>query len=247
MFRSHQQSASGRPPTLWSSALDRIASGADAPDEEEPPRRLFVQAIGNVRHSEDWSSISDPERHAGEDPAQAWNALTVGGVTFKNTIEPRDRAEWTACAGVGDPSPYGRTSCDWPDGTQPIKPEIVFEAGNRARNSDGSAVSDGMPSFSVVSTGRGGARDALVPFYATSAATALASRMSARIMSEHPGYWPETVRALMVHSARWTPSMLGEMATASGMIGRKALRRRFDTECPTFRGLLRPRRTTSLS
>ena len=228
----------GDRPTLWSAALDRIASGADATEGEQAPRRLFVQAIGNVQHADEWSSISDPSRHAGEDPAQAWNALTVGGVTFKDAIDPRDRAEWTVCAGVGDPSPYGRTSCDWPDSTQPVKPEIVFEAGNRARNFEGSAVSDGMPSLSAVSTGRGGSRDALVPFYATSAATALASRMAARITSKHPDYWPETVRALMVHSASWTSSMAGEMTAATRMTDRKALRRRFGYGVPDLQRAL---------
>ena len=31
--------------------------------------------------------------------------------------------------------------------------------------------------------------------------------MAARITSEYPGIWPETVRALLVHSARWTEKM----------------------------------------
>ena len=43
----------------------------------------------------------------------------------------------------------------------------------------------------------------------TSAACALASRMVAIIMSEYPSYWPETVRALMVHSSEWTDVMVG--------------------------------------
>ena len=43
----------------------------------------------------------------------------------------------------------------------------------------------------------------------TSAATALASRMAARLFARYPGIWPETVRALLVHFAEWTPEMLG--------------------------------------
>ena len=42
---------------------------------------------------------------------------------------------------------------------------------------------------------------------ATSAATALASRMAAQVMAAYPGLWPETVRGLIVHSAEWTPAM----------------------------------------
>lgn len=225
----------GRPgdrPTLWSSAIDALTAGADADENEEPPRRLFLQAIGNIAHASDWSKISDFSLHPGEDPAQAWNALTVGGVTFKDAIDAKDQSTWSACAGVGQASPYGRTSCGWPDGTLPVKPEVVFEAGNRATNRATNEVTDAMPSLSLVSTGKGGAGDALMPFYATSAATAQASRMATMIMAEHPTYWPETVRALMVHSARWTPSMLAEIDALSGVTARKALRRRFGYGVP---------------
>lgn len=222
----------GDRPSRWSAAIDGIVAGVDAAEGEEPPRRLFVQAIGNIGHNNDWSAIADSTLHSGEDPAQAWNALAVGGVTFKDAIGTRDRPEWSACAAVGELSPYGRTSCDWPDGTTPIKPEVVFEAGNRAINVLGDQVTDAMPSLSLVSTGKGGAGDALVPFHATSAATAQAARMAAQIMAEHPGYWPETVRALMVHSARWTPPMLAEIDVAGGKIARSALRRKFGYGMP---------------
>ncbi|MCB1471174.1 MAG: S8 family peptidase [Rhizobiaceae bacterium] len=222
----------GDRPSRWSAAIDGIAAGVDADDNEEPPRRLFVQAIGNVGHDNDWSAIEDPTLHPGEDPAQSWNALTVGGVTFKDEIETHERGEWLACAEVGEVSPYGRTTCDWPDGTTPIKPEIVFEAGNRAVNAFGDQVTDAMPSLSLVSTGKGGTGDAIVPFHATSAATAQAARMAARIMAERADYWPETVRALMVHSARWTPPMLSEIDAAGGKTGRSALRRKFGYGMP---------------
>ncbi|WP_157994761.1 S8 family peptidase [Paracoccus tegillarcae] len=222
----------GDRPTRWSAAIDDMAAGVDAGDEEEPPRRLFIQAVGNIGHNDTWATISEQTLHAGSNPAQAWNALTVGGVTFKDQIEVNQRATWSACAAVGDLSPYSRTSSDWPDGTTPIKPEIVFEAGNRATNARGDQVSDAMPSLSLVSTGKGGTRDALTAFCATSAATAQAARMAAQIMSNHPRYWPETVRALMVHSARWTPPMLAEVNAAGGKTARAALRRKFGYGMP---------------
>ena len=43
--------------------------------------------------------------------------------------------------------------------------------------------------------------------WATSAATAQASKLSAEIYCKYPNAWPETIRALMVHSARWTDKM----------------------------------------
>lgn len=224
----------GDRPSRWSAAIDEITAGVDAADDEEPPRRLFIQAVGNIGHNNKWSAIEDATLHPAEDPAQAWNALAVGGVTFKDNIEARDRREWSASAGIGELSPYSRTSSDWPDGTTPIKPEIVFEAGNRATNALGDQVTDGMPSLSLVSTGKGGAGNALVPFHATSAATAQAARMAARIMAEHPGCWPETVRALMVHSARWTPPMLAEFDAAGGKTPRSAFRRKFGYGMPNL-------------
>ena len=44
----------------------------------------------------------------------------------------------------------------------------------------------------------------------TSAAAALASRYAALIQAEYPDYWPETVRGLLIHSARWTQQMIEE-------------------------------------
>lgn len=217
----------GDRPTRWSAAIDEIAAGVDAVDGEEPPRRLFIQSMGNIGHDNDWSNIEDVTRHPGEDPAQAWNALTIGGLTYKNEIDGRDQGTWFPCADVGELSPYSRTSSDWPNSTTPIKPEIVFEAGNRAVTALEDQVSDAMPSLSLVSTGKGGRGDALVPFHATSAATAQAARMAAQISAEHPDFWPETVRALMVHSARWTNPMMAEVGNANGMTARSALRRKF--------------------
>jgi hypothetical protein len=43
---------------------------------------------------------------------------------------------------------------------------------------------------------------------ATSAASALASKMCVEIMNFYPELRPETIRALMLHSASWTPAML---------------------------------------
>jgi len=41
----------------------------------------------------------------------------------------------------------------------------------------------------------------------TSAATSLAARMAATLQAEYPEFWPETIRALLVHSAEWSPAM----------------------------------------
>ncbi len=41
----------------------------------------------------------------------------------------------------------------------------------------------------------------------TSAATSIAANLAAQIYAEYPNLWPETVRGLLIHSARWTPQM----------------------------------------
>jgi hypothetical protein len=46
-----------------------------------------------------------------------------------------------------------------------------------------------------------------VSFRETSAATALATRLAAMVLVMYPSFWPETVRALIVHSAEWTDAM----------------------------------------
>jgi hypothetical protein len=51
--------------------------------------------------------------------------------------------------------------------------------------------------------------------------------MAARLMAAHPEYWPETIRALMVHSAEWTPRMRAALDQAGGLRETAALLRRY--------------------
>jgi hypothetical protein len=51
---------------------------------------------------------------------------------------------------------------------------------------------------------------------ATSAASAQCARTAAQIMAAYPGLRPETIRALIVHSAEWTDSMRGMFLPANG-------------------------------
>jgi len=61
----------------------------------------------------------------------------------------------------------------------------------------------------LLSTSRGGVgRSPLTTFNDTSAATALASKFAAELYVTYPHLKPETIRALMIHSADWTPEML---------------------------------------
>jgi hypothetical protein len=48
--------------------------------------------------------------------------------------------------------------------------------------------------------------------------------MGAILQAEYPGLWPETVRALLIHSATWTPRMLQEFNTSTRSSRRQLMR-----------------------
>lgn len=63
------------------------------------------------------------------------------------------------------------------------------------------------------------------PFGDTSGATAHVANLAARIYAEYPDVWPETVRGLLVHSARWTQTMEEQFKSGAGKSAyRKLLR-----------------------
>ncbi|WP_115411603.1 S8 family peptidase [Nocardia farcinica] len=227
-------------PTLWSAAVDALAAGTDsirsgdqfqllsAPDPDSG--RLIIVAAGNVdRYTADYRTESDTS--AIEDPAQAWNALTVGAYT--NMVEtPQDPQYngWTPLAGAGELSPHSRTSVMFNQRKWPIKPDICFEGGN--------VLTDGVQSFetkhAVVSLRTTGTRNdlALTSANATSAATAQAARVAALAMDRYPDYWPETIRGLMTHSAEWTPAMDAEVKADPSKAARLQLLRRYGWGVP---------------
>jgi hypothetical protein len=73
---------------------------------------------------------------------------------------------------------------------------------------------------------------------ATSAATAQAARLAALAMVRYPDYWPETIRGLLVHGARWTPPMRSSISAAPGKSQRLALLRRYGWGVPTEASVL---------
>ncbi|MEA2600808.1 MAG: hypothetical protein QOF89_1800 [Acidobacteriota bacterium] len=171
------EDVSGERPTSWSAAVDQICAGGmpgDEPDKAgELPRRLFFVSAGNVPDASDPDDVSDPDEFPVEDPAQAWNAITVGGFTDKVDIVDEDGLDgWKAVAGVGDHSPYSRISTDWDHSRTPMKPEIVFEAGNRAISGSGHELLSGIDSLSLLTTARDFLDQPLATFWATSPATA---------------------------------------------------------------------------
>lgn len=231
------QDVSGERPTTWSSAIDQICSGSMIGDIGESgeygPRRLFIVSAGNIPDSTCPEDVANFYDFPIEDPAQSWNSLAVGGFTDKIDIHDQPGYEgWSVVAGAGDHSPYSRASVDWEHSRTPIKPEIVFEAGNKAISPDATQIISGVPALSILTTGKDVTQRPIEEFWATSSATAQAAGMAAAIMAEHPQMWPETVRALMIHSAQWTPVMREKFRKNKNKGQRIALARHFGYGVP---------------
>ncbi|OYW62494.1 S8 family peptidase [Bosea sp. (in: a-proteobacteria)] len=224
---------SGARPTTWSAAIDQIAAGTMPGDEEDAPRRLFVISTGNSRPVMRLAEWPGPDAYPVEDPAQAWNALTIGGYTDAIHVSDPGYEDWTPLSGAGELSPHSRTSTGWGPGRSPFKPELVMEAGNRAVCPAGRDLLT-LDSLRLLSTGHEVDRLPLVAFDGTSAAAAQAARMAARISAEHPDYWPELVRALMVHSAQYTDPMHAAFAAHPHLRDRYRLVRQFGYGVPDY-------------
>jgi Subtilase family len=190
-------------PSLWSASLDQMCSGAY--DEQ---RRLMFVSAGNYLHMTVADYPQANHNASVQDPAQAWNVITVGAFTQKVMITDPDLAGYQPLAPDGGLCPTSTTSCGWDKREWPFKPDIVMEGGNYAYDPHGDLTDPDELSLLTTRISRSGALLSMMKD--TSAATALAARHAALIQSEYPTYWPETIRGLLIHSARWTPQMIEE-------------------------------------
>lgn len=205
-------------PSSWSAAVDRLACDYDGQGQSP---RLFVLCAGNTTDTHAWAnSPASLSTNSVHDPGQAWNALTVGAYTELTTISTQYGGQYTAIAAAGALSPYTTTSSTWQSGW-PFKPDIVMEGGNVAI--DGTGFTSQMDSLSLLTTGHEPHQQLFSASWATSAATALAAGMATRVQATYPDFWPETIRALMVHSARWTQPML-DTYTPNGVRNQNTMR-----------------------
>jgi hypothetical protein len=233
-------------PTLWSASVDALAVGVDIASSEKgievlgtpspEQARLFVISAGNVLQlQQDYRAACDAS--AIQDPAHAWNALTVGAHTDLVSV-PQDPSfeGWKALAAEGDVSPFSRTSLLFGARKWPIKPDICMEGGN--------ALTDGIDDFDdfhpLLSLRSTDTRNdlALGSINATSAATAQAARLAALAMHRYPSHWPETIRGLLTHAAEWTPIMRSEVDAVSKRADKLNLLRRYGWGVPTEESVL---------
>lgn len=190
-------------PSSWSAAVDQLLFGQ--PDTPNTNTIAFISS-GNLPIEHRLYSPLINDSHSIEDPAQAFNAITVGAYTLKDTIDANQFPNATLVSDRGGMSPCNTTSVEWIS-EWPRKPDIVMEGGNCGIFNTGLIDPD---SLQLLSTGKGGlARPWLTIFGDTSASTALASKFAAELYYYYPELWPETIRGLIIHSARWTRTMLG--------------------------------------
>ncbi|MBC6416068.1 MAG: S8 family peptidase [Bdellovibrionales bacterium] len=188
-------------PSSWSGAIDQITSGA----EENDRKRLLIVSAGNVEGQKEWNNYPNSNlTNTVHDPAQSWNALTVGAYTEKAIIKDPKFKGYKPIAKRGELSPFSSTSCSCEE-KWPIKPDIVLEGGNIAKDEiNFSSVSEDL---SLLSLHHKPQEKYFQMFNATSATTAQASWMASQIQIHYPEIWPETIRALMVHSSDWKENM----------------------------------------
>jgi hypothetical protein len=192
--------------TSWSVAMDLLAFN-------DGFGRLFTVAAGSVEPSAVRDNYPAQNLAASlDDPAQALNVVSVGAITERATM-PNEAMYGTLqpLAEVGQLSPY--SACDV-GGPRAIKPEIVIEGGNCAP--DGTLAGMGIESLSMLTTGREHlTKRPLTVTWGTSAAAASASGLMGEIWEANPRRRPETVRALLIHSARWSEVMTEQMPNKS--------------------------------
>ena len=221
-------------PSSWSAAVDDLTSG-----RTDNVRRLMLISAGNTDPGQRRLYPDANMTDGVHDPAQAWNALTVGGYTEKALVDQTKYPGWQALAAPGDLAPASCTSVTWKRTRWPIKPDIVMEAGNLAKHPqhrDPDYIDDRLQLLSTAHDFT--ARKPLRAFGDTSGATALAARLAALLWAKYPTLTPEAVRALMVHTASWTPAMLARFTNANGFVDHEGLLRCFGHGVPDERALL---------
>lgn len=189
-------------PSSWSAAIDQKMFGSI---EDRNNNTVILVSSGNLLLADRLNYPISNDDLSIEDPAQAFNAITVGAYTNKDRLDVATYSGAQLLAQRGQMSPCNTTSVSW-NKKWPKKPDIVFEGGNDGLFNSGILDEE---SLKLLSTGVGGiGRSWLSTMADTSAATALASKFAAELYQKYPNYLPETVRALIIHSADWNSIML---------------------------------------
>ncbi|PGX26356.1 hypothetical protein COE22_12645 [Bacillus cereus] len=198
-------------PSSWSATIDDLIYN----DGENP--RLFLIAAGNIQEHHIKKNTYPYLNLTSQllDPAQSRNAITVGAMTDLDKLTDTSMEMlYTPVAEKGQMSPYSRSHLIANDA---IKPDIVCEGGNVANDVDDTFCST-ESGLCLVSTYKDVIHNPYTIFNATSAATANATRMLARIWNENPTLRLETIRGLLIHSATWTSQMKEQFSNTRDLL-----------------------------
>ncbi len=206
-------------PTEWSACVDQLAFGLNGLDPYTQgiswgtdfalKQRLFVMSAGNVPW-QGWTQYPDINHSTSiEDPGQSWNGLTVGACTDLTYLDIQRWPTYALIAQGGALSPASTTSRLWRN-SWPLKPDVVAEGGN-ATIDDTNVPAVGPSSLRILTTSHRMHQGPFAETGDTSAAAAEVARICAHIRARYPNYWEETVRALVIHGARFTPQMLAQL------------------------------------
>ncbi|EMH4103957.1 S8 family peptidase [Serratia marcescens] len=187
-------------PSSWSAMIDSLASGS--PDD--PAKRLFILSAGNMR-PQDLPEYPDKNILSSiEDPANSYNSLTIGYWASEDNITTEG---YRLLAELTDLGPSSTTSISWGKNS-PFKPDVIFEGGNHGFDDTLRFAAD-LEELSLMTTShRVASGNYFSSFAETSAATAMASLFVSKLWAQYPNYWPETIRALVVHSATWPAKIM---------------------------------------
>lgn len=192
-------------PTAWSSAIDALCADSFNNETSQDPR-LFILAAGNISNRVPNQQVQYPLENENQEvfnPGQAWNAITVGAITYLTNIE--ESSTYSIVANPGELSPHSSTSvsAQW-DANMPLKPEIVFEGGNLGKDQYSNC---SLPSLSLLTTYHEFTDRLFTTFNATSASSSIAANFAIKVLSKYPNLWPQTIRGLMIHSADWNKAL----------------------------------------
>ncbi len=197
-------------PSAYSTKLDEIIFQNKA---------LFLVSVGNCEPQSVSGSFSKDDylqyQKAAciKNPSQSWNILSVGAYTEKTDCSNLRSDGVSPVSEAFDISPHSRFSMlNYDYDNFPIKPEVLFEGGNKVVDSN-NRISNDFHLDLITTNPNFQTSGELIEFNATSAATALAGRFASILMESYPEYWPETIKGLIVHSAEWSESMLRNRLT----------------------------------
>lgn len=197
-------------PSSWSSAIDNLLFGFD---NEPNFTTIALISAGNIQLDDRLSYPLINDESSVQDPSQSFNALTVGAYTEKDIINYTKYPKAELLAKRGDLSPSSRTSSSWDSNEWARKPDFVMEGGNDGLLKNDLLDVESLKLLSIKPVDISG--NHLSTFGDTSGATALASKFIAELYYYYPDFWPETIRALTIHSANWTDQMLSNISEES--------------------------------